>query len=101
MAARAWQHCLIQMTAVAVAVRASVYANSSAHRHPPHAAPRYLTGAIEEVSETSGVNQAFLGLIVLPIAGNACEHITGGWWVGGWVVAAPGSACCPATSAKL
>jgi Ca2+/H+ antiporter len=36
-----------------------------------------LTGAIEEVSRTSGINQAFLGLIVLPIAGNACEHITG------------------------
>lgn len=36
----------------------------------------YLTGAIEAVSETSGINQAFLGLIVLPIAGNAAEHIT-------------------------
>lgn len=39
----------------------------------PH---RFLTGAIEEVSKKSGLNQAFLGLIVLPIAGNACEHIT-------------------------
>jgi hypothetical protein len=28
------------------------------------------------VSESSGINQAFLGLIVLPIAGNAAEHIT-------------------------
>ncbi|KAL4429055.1 hypothetical protein ABPG77_006094, partial [Micractinium sp. CCAP 211/92] len=36
----------------------------------------YLTVAIESVSETSGINQAFLGLIVLPIAGNAAEHIT-------------------------
>lgn len=36
----------------------------------------FLTGAIEEVSKKSGLNQAFLGLIVLPIAGNACEHIT-------------------------
>ncbi|EFN54061.1 hypothetical protein CHLNCDRAFT_36262 [Chlorella variabilis] len=36
----------------------------------------YLTGAIEAVSESSGINQAFLGLIVLPIAGNAAEHIT-------------------------
>jgi len=36
----------------------------------------FLTGAIEAVSEQWGVNQAFLGLIMLPIAGNACEHIT-------------------------
>lgn len=36
----------------------------------------FLTGAIEAVSESSGINQAFLGLIILPIAGNACEHIT-------------------------
>ena len=43
----------------------------------------YLTGAIEAVSESSGINQAFLGLIVLPIAGNAAEHITVGGWVGG------------------
>ncbi|KDD76674.1 hypothetical protein H632_c142p3, partial [Helicosporidium sp. ATCC 50920] len=35
-----------------------------------------LTGAIEEVARSTGLNQAFLGLIVLPIAGNACEHIT-------------------------
>ncbi len=41
-------------------------------------ASEYLTGAIEAVSKSSGLNQAFLGLIVLPIAGNACEHITGG-----------------------
>ena len=37
---------------------------------------RFLTGALEEVSKQSGLGQAFLGLIVLPIAGNACEHIT-------------------------
>lgn len=37
---------------------------------------RFLTGAIEAVSAKSGLNQTFLGLIVLPIAGNACEHIT-------------------------
>lgn len=28
------------------------------------------------MSKKSGLNQRFLGLIVLPIAGNACEHIT-------------------------
>jgi calcium/proton exchanger cax len=35
-----------------------------------------LTGAVEEVSKKSGLNERFLGLIILPIAGNACEHIT-------------------------
>ena len=28
------------------------------------------------MSQQSGLGQAFLGLIILPIAGNACEHIT-------------------------
>ena len=37
---------------------------------------RFLTDAISDVSEKSGLSQAFLGLIILPIAGNACEHIT-------------------------
>mmetsp|Transcript_34477 Transcript_34477/g.97687 ORF Transcript_34477/g.97687 Transcript_34477/m.97687 type:complete len:483 (+) Transcript_34477:16-1464(+) len=37
----------------------------------------FLTGSIEEVSkEAPWLNQGFLGMIVLPIAGNACEHIT-------------------------
>ncbi|KAK9808608.1 hypothetical protein WJX72_000497 [[Myrmecia] bisecta] len=40
------------------------------------AASEFLTGALEEVSKQSGLSEAFLGLIVLPIAGNACEHIT-------------------------
>jgi len=40
------------------------------------ACSEYLTGAIEAVSGTFGINKAFLGLIVLPIAGNAAEHIT-------------------------
>jgi calcium/proton exchanger cax len=49
----------------------------------------YLTGSIEEVSHTWGLSQSFLGFIILPIAGNACEHITAvfvayrcGNWVG-------------------
>jgi calcium/proton exchanger cax len=37
---------------------------------------RFLTGALEQVAAKSGLSEAFLGLIVLPIAGNACEHIT-------------------------
>lgn len=28
------------------------------------------------MSKKSGLNERFLGLIILPIAGNACEHIT-------------------------
>lgn len=39
-------------------------------------AARYLCGSIEEFSSHTGLSQAFLGIIVLPIAGNACEHIT-------------------------
>lgn len=35
-----------------------------------------LTGSIEEVSHEWGLSQGFLGFIVLPIAGNACEHVT-------------------------
>jgi Ca2+/H+ antiporter len=38
---------------------------------------RYLCSSIEEFSASTGLSQAFLGMIVLPIAGNACEHITG------------------------
>jgi len=37
---------------------------------------RFLTGALEETSKDTGVSTAFLSFIVLPIAGNACEHIT-------------------------
>ena len=43
-------------------------------RAPP--ACRFLTGALEDVAKSSGISEEFLGLIVLPIAGNACEHIT-------------------------
>lgn len=35
-----------------------------------------LTASIESVTESTGLSQAFLGIIVLPIAGNACEHLT-------------------------
>jgi hypothetical protein len=38
---------------------------------------RFLTGSIEEFSHKTGISQAFVGMIILPIAGNACEHITG------------------------
>ncbi|KAI3431863.1 hypothetical protein D9Q98_010614 [Chlorella vulgaris] len=36
----------------------------------------FLTGAIHAVSVRYDINQAFLGFIVLPIAGNVAEHVT-------------------------
>ncbi|KXZ51252.1 hypothetical protein GPECTOR_13g739 [Gonium pectorale] len=36
----------------------------------------FLTSSLEEFSKSSGIGEAFLGTIVLPIAGNACEHMT-------------------------
>jgi Ca2+:H+ antiporter len=43
---------------------------------PPPRRARFLTGSIEEVSRETNLGQTFIGMIVLPIAGNACEHIT-------------------------
>ncbi|GFR43726.1 hypothetical protein Agub_g4837 [Astrephomene gubernaculifera] len=39
-------------------------------------ASEFLTASIQEVSAHTGMSQAFIGLIILPIAGNACEHLT-------------------------
>eukprot|EP01023_Acetabularia_acetabulum_P031259 TRINITY_DN29392_c0_g1_i5.p1 TRINITY_DN29392_c0_g1~~TRINITY_DN29392_c0_g1_i5.p1 ORF type:complete len:548 (-),score=76.15 TRINITY_DN29392_c0_g1_i5:225-1868(-) len=39
-------------------------------------ASEYLTDAINDLGTTSGVSQKFLSIIILPIAGNACEHLT-------------------------
>ncbi|KAJ4271469.1 hypothetical protein NW762_000172 [Fusarium torreyae] len=36
----------------------------------------FLVDSIEEVVETSGVNEVGIGLIILPIVGNAAEHVT-------------------------
>lgn len=36
----------------------------------------FLIGSIEEVTSTSSVGETFIGLIVLPIVGNAAEHVT-------------------------
>lgn len=36
----------------------------------------FLTGSIQELSKSSGLSRSFIGIILLPIAGNACEHIT-------------------------
>jgi Ca2+:H+ antiporter len=36
----------------------------------------FLSGSIEPMVEHTGVSQAFIGLIILPIVGNAAEHVT-------------------------
>lgn len=36
----------------------------------------FLISSIEEVTESSTIGETFIGLIVLPIVGNAAEHIT-------------------------
>jgi Ca2+:H+ antiporter len=36
----------------------------------------FLVGAIPEMTKNSPISQAFIGLIVLPIVGNAAEHVT-------------------------
>ncbi|KAK0524479.1 hypothetical protein OC834_005521 [Tilletia horrida] len=36
----------------------------------------YLVGAIDEVAKTYGIPKAFIGTILLPIVGNAAEHVT-------------------------
>lgn len=43
----------------------------------------FLTGSLEAVAHHTGLSPDFLGLIVLPIAGNACEHLTA-VYVAGW-----------------
>lgn len=35
-----------------------------------------LVGSIDEIVATSGVSKTFIGLIVIPIVGNAAEHVT-------------------------
>eukprot|EP01024_Parvocaulis_polyphysoides_P063574 TRINITY_DN734_c1_g1_i1.p1 TRINITY_DN734_c1_g1~~TRINITY_DN734_c1_g1_i1.p1 ORF type:complete len:513 (-),score=72.53 TRINITY_DN734_c1_g1_i1:254-1711(-) len=39
-------------------------------------ASEFLTDAINDLGSDSGVSQKFLSIIILPIAGNACEHLT-------------------------
>lgn len=53
-----------------------------------------LCGSIQEVADQLDINQAFLGLIVLPIAGNVVEHLSVGGGGGGvrWIHGPPGQA---------
>ena len=36
----------------------------------------YLVGSIDGIVESSGLSKTFIGLIVIPIVGNAAEHVT-------------------------
>lgn len=36
----------------------------------------FMSDAIEPMVESSGISQAFIGLIIIPIVGNAAEHVT-------------------------
>jgi calcium/proton exchanger cax len=36
----------------------------------------FLVGSIEHLVENSPISEAFIGLIILPIVGNAAEHVT-------------------------
>jgi Ca2+:H+ antiporter len=36
----------------------------------------FLVDSIDYLVQTTGVSQAFIGLIILPIVGNAAEHVT-------------------------
>ncbi|GAA6001165.1 hypothetical protein JCM10207_007440 [Rhodosporidiobolus poonsookiae] len=39
----------------------------------------YLVGAIDEFAQDYSIPKAFIGLILLPIVGNAAEHVTSVW----------------------
>ncbi|CAH0052796.1 unnamed protein product [Clonostachys solani] len=36
----------------------------------------FLVGSIDSLVETAGISKAFIGLILIPIVGNAAEHVT-------------------------
>jgi calcium/proton exchanger cax len=36
----------------------------------------YLVGSIDAIVESAGISRAFIGLILIPIVGNAAEHVT-------------------------
>lgn len=36
----------------------------------------YLVGSIDDIVKSTGMSKAFIGLILLPIVGNAAEHVT-------------------------
>jgi Ca2+:H+ antiporter len=36
----------------------------------------YLVGTIDDLVESANISKAFIGLILIPIVGNAAEHVT-------------------------
>ncbi|KAH0547501.1 hypothetical protein GP486_008427, partial [Trichoglossum hirsutum] len=40
------------------------------------ACAEYLVGSIDDIVETSHISKTFIGLILIPIVGNAAEHVT-------------------------
>lgn len=36
----------------------------------------YLVGSIDDIVESGNISKAFIGLILIPIVGNAAEHVT-------------------------
>ena len=36
----------------------------------------YLVGSIDDIVKTAGISKTFIGLVLLPIVGNAAEHVT-------------------------
>lgn len=36
----------------------------------------YLVGSIDDIVETTGMSKTFIGLVLIPIVGNAAEHVT-------------------------
>ncbi|KAK9370051.1 Sodium/calcium exchanger protein-domain-containing protein [Lipomyces kononenkoae] len=53
--------CLFSLTAITIAV--SVCAD-------------YLVGSVDSIVKTTGLSKTFIGLIIIPIVGNAAEHVT-------------------------
>lgn len=39
----------------------------------------YLVGSIDEFASSAGIPKMFIGLVLLPIVGNAAEHVTSVW----------------------
>lgn len=60
------QH-LSAVSAIAVLLLSTVMVSISAD---------YLVGTIDEIVQTSGLSKTFIGLIIIPIVGNAAEHVT-------------------------
>ncbi|GAV27385.1 hypothetical protein PMKS-000852 [Pichia membranifaciens] len=60
------QH-LSAISAIAILLLSTVMVSISAD---------YLVGTIDEIVQTSGLSKTFIGLIIIPIVGNAAEHVT-------------------------